>query len=89
MTRRGEEQERHRDPRSDGAALVRRQSGRDERPELVEQDGHREDDPDDQRDLDLDDERVADPQDLEGISPSGSMEEVTDLGRDEDTRWSS
>ena len=46
-------------------ALVRGQAGRDERPELVEQDRHREDDPDHDRDLDLDDERVADPEDLE------------------------
>ena len=39
--------------------------GRDERPELVQQDRHREDDADDQRDLDLDDERVTDAEDLE------------------------
>ena len=35
------------------------QAGRDERPELVQQDRHRQDDPDHERDLELDEERVA------------------------------
>ena len=36
-----------------------RQPGRHERPQLVEEHGHREDDADHDRDLELDDERVA------------------------------
>ena len=38
--------------------------GRDERPDLVEQDRHRQDDPDDDRDPELDREAVAGPEDL-------------------------
>ena len=60
--------------------LVRRQPGLDERPELIEQDRHREDDPDDQRDLDLDDERVTDTEDLERHLAERPLEEFADVG---------
>ena len=55
----GEEEQGDRDPRSGRAPFARGQARRDERPALVEQDRHRQDDPDHDRDLDLDDERVA------------------------------
>ena len=72
-----EEEQGERDPRPDGPPFGGRQAGRDERPELVEQDRHREDDPDDDRDLDLDDERVADPEDLERlVAGSGSIRKL-------------
>ena len=56
--------------------------GRDERPDLVEQDGHRQDDPDDQGDLDLDDERVADAEDLQVDAVERRLEELPDVRRE-------
>ena len=54
-----EEEQRERDPRADGLPLRWRQAGRDERPDLVKQDRHRQDDPDDDRDPQLDREPIA------------------------------
>ncbi len=58
-TAQGEEEQRHREPRSDDPALLLGEPRRDERPELVEDHRHRQDDPDDDRDLHRDEERVA------------------------------
>ena len=46
-----EEQQRDRDPRPDGPPLGVGQAGRDERPQLLQDHRHREDDPGDDRDL--------------------------------------
>ena len=66
-----------------------RQAGRDERPDLVEQDRHRQDDPDHDRDLDLDDERVAQAGEEQRIVVrDGVGEHLDDLVRDAGTRRS-
>ena len=65
---------RDRDPRPRGSSFAGRQPGRDERPELVEQDRHGQDDPDHDRDLDLDDEGVAEPGEEQRRVASGSAD---------------
>src|SRR5438093_339886 len=53
-----EEQQGDRDPGTDDPPLLGRQAGSHERPDLVEDHGHREDDPDDEGDLQVEEERA-------------------------------